>query len=78
MRKLTGTLYLMLGLSLLLAAPTWADFQAGLDAYDRGDYETALNEYRPFADQGYATAQFNLGLMYASGQGVYRRITPKR
>jgi TPR repeat protein len=26
--------------------------------------------YRPAADQGHATAQYNLGLLYASGQGV--------
>jgi len=46
------------------------DFQAGLAAYDTGDYATALSEWRPFAEQGYAPAQFNLGLMYGNGQGV--------
>ena len=35
-----------------LAMPTWADFQAGLEAYNRGDYMTALREFRPLADQG--------------------------
>ncbi len=47
-----------------------ADFQAGLDAYNQGDYATALKEWRPLAEQGDATAQFNLGVMYNFGLGV--------
>ncbi len=47
-----------------------SSFQAGLDAYKRGDYETALKEFLPLAEQGFASSQFNLGLMYARGQGV--------
>ena len=35
-----------------------------------GDYATALREWRPFAEQGNASAQFNLGVMYGNGQGV--------
>jgi TPR repeat protein len=53
-----------------LAAPAWADVQAGVDAYKRGDYATALREWRPLAEQGIADAQFNLGQLYANGQGV--------
>jgi len=45
-------------------------FQAGMDAYERGDYGTALKEFRPLADQGFAAAQHNLGIMYAQGHGV--------
>ncbi len=47
-----------------------ADFQAGLEAYNRGDYATALKEWRPLAEQGDADAQFNLGVMYDNGRGV--------
>ena len=53
-----------------IAAPTWADFQAGRDAYKRGDYDTALKEWRPLAEQGDAVAQNNLGGMYHNSQGV--------
>ena len=53
-----------------LAAYTWADFKAGADAYQRGDYATALREWHPLAEQGQAVAQYNLGLLYANGQGV--------
>ncbi len=55
---------------VLVATPAWADFLAGVDAYERGDYATALKEFRVLAEQGYAGAQNNLGLMYAEGQGV--------
>jgi len=53
-----------------LAVPAWADYKAGEDAYNRGDYATALREWRPLAEQGITPAQFNLGLLYANGQGV--------
>ena len=46
-----------------------ADFQKGLTAVQSGDYATALREWTPFAVQGNADAQFNLGVMYANGQG---------
>ena len=38
-----------------------ADFQTGLDAYHRGDYATALEEWRPL--RGLAEAQVDLALM---------------
>jgi uncharacterized protein len=34
------------------------------------DYAEAVRWYRKAAEQGLANAQFNLGLMYAKGQGV--------
>ncbi len=56
----------------LLLVPTlgWADFQAGQDAYDRGDSVTALNEWRPLGEQRHVEAQFQLGRMYFEGLGV--------
>ncbi len=60
----------IVGLVFMLAAPTRADFQAGVEAYKRGDYDTALKEFRPLAEQGDAFVQFNLGVMYIKGQGV--------
>ena len=46
------------------------DFQKGLAAYHAGDYVTALQEWRSWAEQGNASAQYNLGLMYQKGTGV--------
>jgi uncharacterized protein len=44
----------------------------GAVAYQRGDYATALSRWHPLAEQGDADAQFHLGVMYESGQGVLR------
>ena len=43
--------------------------------YDNGqgvrqDYAQAVQWYLKAAEQGYADAQYNLGLMYEKGQGV--------
>ena len=66
--------FLMLGVTVLLclsASVVWsADFQKGLAAAQKGDFATALREWKPFAELGNAVAQYNLGLMYLNGNGV--------
>lgn len=47
-------------------------FQEGLDAAEKGDYAVAFEKFKPIADQGWPGAQFNLGVMYAKGQGVQK------
>ncbi len=64
------SLSIAVGLVLVLATPTWADYQAGVDAYNGGDYDTALKEFRPLAERGKAVAQWSLGIMYERGRGV--------
>jgi TPR repeat protein len=49
---------------------TEEEFQAGLDAYARGDFQAAIDKWRPLADEGHAAAQSNLGVIYYQGQGV--------
>jgi TPR repeat protein len=61
---------IVLVLLALSALPAWADFAAGLSAYQKGDYDGALKEWQPLAESGEAIAQFNVGLMYYEGQGV--------
>ena len=46
------------------------DFQKGVAAYQSGDYVTALQEWRPLAEQGDAAAQTIIGSMYDNGTGV--------
>ena len=71
MTKTNLSFFMLVGLSLMLSLPAWADFQAAvMDAYDRGDYDTALKEFRPLAEQGDSKAQFKLGIMYDNGFGV--------
>ena len=60
------------GLVLVLTAPGWAGIDEGKAAYSRGDYATAVRQYRPLAENGDANAQYNLGIMYAKGRGVPR------
>jgi len=47
-------------LALLPLAALGQDFDAGVAAYQRGDYAVALKEWRPLADHGNAHAQFSL------------------
>lgn len=47
-----------------------ADFEVGRQAYEKGDFAAALKEWQPLADIGAPFASYNLGLMYAKGQGV--------
>jgi TPR repeat protein len=49
-----------------------ANFQDGLNAYDKQDYDAAFEEWQPLAKQGNADAQNNLGTMYANGKGVLK------
>ena len=56
--------------ALLLAAPALADVKAGVDAWTRGDYRKAVEEWRGPAVAGDADAQFNLGQAYKLGRGV--------
>ena len=58
-------------LSLFLGASSYsADFNKGLTAAQNGDWATALKEWNPLAKEGNAPAQYNLGLMNATGEGV--------
>ena len=66
-------LHVLLMVSLLTCAGGVAiaqDYDAGLKAAQAGDFQTALKEWKPLADQGHAYAQYYLGLMYANGEGV--------
>jgi alpha/beta superfamily hydrolase/outer membrane lipoprotein-sorting protein len=44
--------------------------EEGKAAYDRGDFAVAAQWWRKPAEQGYAPAQHNLGVLYLRGQGV--------
>ena len=59
-----------------LAAPlAWADVKAGVDAWARGDYASAIREWRGPASKGDADAQFNLAQAYKLGRGVERDLS---
>ena len=72
MSKLMSKRAFFIGLLILTVASFgWAaDFDAGLEAYHEGDYEAALQAFKPLAERGDAIAQYRLGLMYKNGEGV--------
>ena len=52
MRKLPLFTALLAFTAFIAAFPAMADFQAGLDAYQKGDYVGAAKEWRPLAEEG--------------------------
>jgi S1-C subfamily serine protease len=52
------------------------DFRRGWDAFESGQYETALDYWMPLAEQGDPNAQLNVGLMYDAGRGL--EVNPAR
>ena len=59
-------------LAALIALPftAQAGLNAGLAAYDKAEYATALQELTPLAEKGNAQAQYRLGKIFNLGQGV--------
>jgi len=47
-----------------------ADYQDGRDAFDRGDYSTALKKFEILAKQNDPRGQYALAVMYDIGEGV--------
>lgn len=67
MRKFLASVAILFTLSGTAQAQDW---DKGRLAWLAGDYATALQEFRPLAEQGNVNAQFALGVMYDEGQGV--------
>jgi hypothetical protein len=67
MKKITSSLLLI---GLLSSGLCFAGFGEGVAAYHHGDFITAAREFRTLAEQGFAEAQYNLGVMYDNGKGV--------
>jgi TPR repeat protein len=55
---------------LLSTTVSAANLEKGLAAFSVGDYETAMAECQPLADEGNVEAMFCVGRMYANGFGV--------
>lgn len=65
----------LLAAALLVAVSVAAvagPLEDALAAHDKGDDAAALRIIRPLAEQGSAEAQYNLGIIYFTGQGVPR------
>ena len=63
---------LLLFLLTMLPVAGHGGIDAGISAYDRGDFAGAFREFSEAGKKGDAEAQFRLGLMYRAGKGVVR------
>ena len=57
-------------LLLLSSTVALADYEDGVEAAFSGDYDTAFKEFTIAAEEGLSLAQYNLGILYFTGQGV--------
>jgi uncharacterized protein len=60
--------------TILAPEPGRADVRAGVEAYKKGEYETALREFADLAESGDPRAQYNLAVMYLKGRGVEKNL----
>ena len=52
----------------------FADYEEGVEAAFSGDFETAFREFTSAAEDGLSLAQYNLGILYFTGQGVSKNL----
>ena len=74
MRKAISAGVLMLSVFVAPIASA-APFDVAIAALNRGDNAAAMEILTPLAQQGDARAQYNVGSLYASGQGVLQNYT---
>lgn len=61
----------LLAISLSITAPAMADdWDTAMSHYDNQNYNQAFSIFKRLAEQGNASAQYNLGVMYEKGLGV--------
>ena len=61
---------LIVSLGLALTLSFGATFNEGVEAFEKGDYKTALIIFEDLASKNDTKAKFNLGIMYYNGYGV--------
>ncbi len=61
---------IVLAMTVLVAVLFGGNFEDGVAAYNSKNYKKAAEFFQKAAEQGNASAQYNLGVMYDNGQGV--------
>ena len=69
MKRYLCFLVFTLGLCLCISSAS-ADLARGIEEYKSGEFESALAELRPLAEEGNRRAQYLLAEMYLNGNGV--------
>ena len=72
MRRFLIPVLCLLLVSISVPTPAVADYDAGMAAYERGDFTTAMTEWRPLAEAGDPEAQYRVGGLYVFGEGTHR------
>lgn len=62
------------GAAIAMSSSVQADTRAGVDAWTRGDYATAVKAWQVESARGDADAMFNLGQAYKLGNGVKQNL----
>jgi cell division septation protein DedD len=71
--------FVAVAVALGSVAPAFAQtVNAGIEAWQHGNYSGAVGIWRPLADHGDADAQFNLGQAYRLGRGVTTNLALAR
>jgi TPR repeat protein len=60
---------------ILSARPARADMYTATQAYDKGDFASAFQQFKELAELGQPIAQLNLAIMYGRGKGVAANAT---
>jgi uncharacterized protein len=55
---------------LCVAGPACADMYSATAAYEKGDFTVAFKQFKELAELGKPSAQFDVAVMYAKGEGV--------
>lgn len=69
-KLLNSSLIFPVLLVLVMNASSASSIRKGIEAYQNGDYATALQAWMPLAKQGNADAQFSVGLIFDRGLNV--------
>ena len=65
---------LLVAIALFFSSITRADYEDGVNAAFDGDFDTAYLEFSAAAQDGLDLAQYNLGILYFTGQGVAQNL----
>lgn len=66
--------FFIFAIALLPTQVASADVSTGIDAYQRGNFQAALVEFKRAAKKNNHLAQYNLGLMHFYGHGVKTNV----
>lgn len=72
--RTNSVLALLSPLLLAFSPALFADYEAGVNAAFEGNFDSAFHEFSLAAEEGLDLAQFNLAILYFTGQGVEQDV----